>query len=343
MVQGLATIVSLREGADVSAVRRALMARGQWVRPLGFDARGAMLLALEAHSAPVAREELASIDGVASVQQPESAHPLLDAQRDRVLSIGPLAFGPPGRGTAPALIAGPCAVESEAQIHRVAEALARMGVRALRGGAFKPRTSPYAFQGHGERALAWLSSAGRAHGLAVVTEVLAEGEVSLVAAHANALQIGSRNMQNFALLKAAGAAGLPVLLKRGVAASIEEWLLAGEYLLAHGAASVLLCERGVRGFDPSTRNLLDLGAVAHLAYARGLAVLVDPSHATGRRDLVLPLARAALAAGAAGVMLEVHDDPASALSDGPQALDPAALAAALTGGLLASGRDGVRA
>ena len=178
------------------------------------------------------------------------------------------------------------------------------------------------------------ASDSTAHGLAMVTEVLAEPEVALVASHADLLQVGSRNMQNFALLKAVGAAGKPVLLKRGAASTVQEWLLAGEYLLVHGARAVLLCERGVRGFDPGTRNLLDLGAVAQLAHAHGLAVVADPSHGTGRRDLVLPLARAALAAGAAAVMIEVHEEPGKALSDGPQALLPEALARAVEAGLL---------
>jgi 3-deoxy-7-phosphoheptulonate synthase len=165
------------------------------------------------------------------------------------------------------------------------------------------------------------------NGMRVVTEVLAEADVGVVAEYAQLLQVGSRNMQNFALLKAVGRAQKPVLLKRAMSATVEEWLLAGEYLLVHGASGVIFCERGIRGFDDSTRNLLDLGAVALLAHVHKLPVIVDPSHATGRRDLVLPLARAALAAGASGVMIETHDDPASALSDGPQALHPSALRA----------------
>ena len=170
-----------------------------------------------------------------------------------------------------------------------------------------------------------MRSAADRHGLAVVTEVMSEAEVELVSAHADMLQIGSRNMQNFALLRAVGAMGKPILLKRGMAATVEEWLLAGEHLLAAGAAGVVFCERGISGFDPHTRNLLDLGAVALLTSVHRLPVVVDPSHAVGRRDLIPALAKAAVAAGASGLMIEAHGDPSAALSDGAQALSPDAL------------------
>jgi 3-deoxy-7-phosphoheptulonate synthase len=195
----------------------------------------------------------------------------------------------------------------------------------LRGGAFKPRTSPYSFAGHGEVALDWMRLAADAHGLGVVTEVMSEHDVEAVAGVADLMQLGSRNMQNFALLRAVGRANKPVLLKRGMAATIDDWLLAGEHLLSSGAAGVIFCERGIHGFDPSTRNLLDLGAVAVLACSLGLPVVVDPSHAAGRRDLVPPLSRAALAAGAHGLLVEMHPHAERARSDGPQALDAAAL------------------
>ncbi len=230
---------------------------------------------------------------------------------------------------------GPCAVESERHVFTLAERLAALGVAFLRGGAFKPRTSPYAFQGHGEPALGWMRRAADATGMKVVTEALAEADVEVVAEHADLVQVGSRNMHNYALLKAIGRTGRPVLLKRGMAATLDEWLHAGEYLLAGGAAGVVFCERGIRSFDDSTRNLLDLGAVALLAHVYRLPVIVDPSHGAGRRDLVLPLGRASLAAGAAGLMIESHDDPARALSDGPQAIPLAelpALVRELTGG-----------
>ena len=310
-------IVQLSPDADADGVRRALVAAGLWVTPL-LDAGRVRHFAVSRSSTAVDADALLRIPGVHSVAAPASAHPKVDASTSVVDVAGVMI----GAGD-PVFIAGPCAVEGEAQIHAVAARVARAGAHILRGGAFKPRTSPYAFQGHGDVALRWLRDAARASGLRVVTEALGESDVAQVAEFADAVQIGSRNMQNFALLKAVGRAGKPVLLKRAMSATLEEWLLAGEYLLEHGAAGVVYCERGIRGFDPGTRNLLDLGAVAMMAHVHRLPVLVDPSHATGRRDLVLPLARAGIAAGAAGVMLETHDDPGRALSDGPQALDAA--------------------
>src|SRR5262249_25945827 len=178
----------------------------------------------------------------------------------------------------------------------------------------------YAFQGHGEVALGWLRRAADASGMRVITEALSEADVPAVAEHADVIQVGSRNMHNYALLKVAGKTGRPVLLKRGMPATLDEWMQAGEHVLASGARAVIFCERGIRGFDDATRNLLDLGTVALLAHIHRLPVIVDPSHGAGRRDLILPLGRAALAAGAAGLMIETHDDPARALSDGPQAI-----------------------
>lgn len=310
-------IIQLSPDADTDQVKRALVAAGLWVTALHDDQRRVSHFSVSAASAAVAASELMRIPGVASVVAPASAHPKVDASPSTVTVRGVVVGG-----GAPVVMAGPCAVESEAQIEALAARVARGGARFLRGGAFKPRTSPYAFQGHGEVALRWMRRAAELHGLRVVTEALGEADVPAVAEHADLLQVGSRNMQNFSLLKAVGRTGRPALLKRAMSATVEEWLLAGEYLLEHGAAGVIYCERGIRGFDRATRNLLDLGAVALLAHAHKLPVVVDPSHATGRRDLVLPLARAALAAGAAGVMLETHDDPGRALSDGPQALLP---------------------
>ncbi len=314
-------IVTLQSAADPAAVQRALAERGLWVRRL--DGGDRVCFAVEPHSSSVTREALLGIAGVAAVAEAPSAHPLLDAQPPRV-RVGAVEIG---AGAPPVWMAGPCSVESEAQIREAAAALAPLGVRFLRGGAFKPRSSPYAFQGHGARALPWLRRAADEHGLAVVTEAMAPEEVPAVAAHADLVQVGSRNMQNFALLRAVGAARRPALLKRGMAATVEEWLLAGEYLLAHGASAVVFCERGLRGFDPATRNLLDLGAVALLAHVHRLPVICDPSHGAGRRELVGPLARAALAAGAHGLLIETHADPGRALSDGPQALRPHEFAA----------------
>ena len=223
-------------------------------------------------------------------------------------------------GEAVTVCAGPCSVESREQIHAAAAAVAACGANVLRGGAFKPRTSPYAFQGLGADALKMLREAADAHGMAVVTEVLDPRDVALVAAHADMLQIGARNMQNFSLLREAGESGKPVLLKRGMSATIDEWLMAAEYLLVAGNPHVVLCERGVRSFDNATRNLLDVTAVPLLHSLTHLPVIVDPSHGTGVAKLVGPMALAAIAAGADGVLVEVHPHPPSAASDGPQSL-----------------------
>jgi 3-deoxy-7-phosphoheptulonate synthase len=261
---------------------------------------------------------LAGLGGVADVLEPASPHPLLDARAGLSVRVAPRVRI--GGGAQPVWMAGPCCVESEEQIHAAAAAVAQAGGRLLRGGAWKPRTSPYAFQGHGHEALRWLRQAADANGLGVVTEVLGEADVDAVAAAADLIQIGSRNMQNFALLRAVAETRRPVLLKRGRSATLAEWRAATEHLLKAGADGVVLCERGIAGIDPETRNTLDLGAVAVLKHSYGLPVVVDPSHAAGRRDLIAPLARAALAAGADGLLIECHPDPASARSDGPQAL-----------------------
>ncbi len=251
---------------------------------------------------------------------PQSSPYPLAAQRANhtrsVVQVGHVAFG----GPAPVVIAGPCSVESQAQLMHTAEAVAAAGAHMLRGGAFKPRTSPYAFRGLGAVGLRLLAQAGAHTGLPIVTEVLAPGDVALVAEHADMLQIGARNMHNVALLEAAGRSGKPVLLKRGLAATIEEWLLAAEYVLATGNEQVVLCERGIRTFETATRNTLDLNAVALIKHCSHLPVIVDPSHGTGAWHLVAPLALAGLAAGADGLMIEVHHDPAHAASDGPQSL-----------------------
>ncbi len=221
------------------------------------------------------------------------------------------------------VIAGPCAVESPAQIDAAAEAVAWHGAHALRGGAFKPRTSPYSFQGLGEQGLESLAASGRRHRLPVVTEVMDAAQLPTVLEHADVLQIGARNMQNFSLLKAVGLVRRPVLLKRGLSATLDEWLLAAEYILEGGNDQVLLCERGIRTFEPRLRNTLDLAGMAWIKQRTRLPVLADPSHATGDRSLVIPMALAAAAAGADGLLIEVHPRPAEALCDGAQALTPA--------------------
>jgi len=235
-----------------------------------------------------------------------------------IVRIGGIPVG--GRGVV--VMAGPCAVESEEQLIKAAWAVKEAGAQILRGGAFKPRTSPYSFQGLEEEGLKMLARVREETGLPFVTEVLDTRDVPLVAEYADALQIGARNMQNFRLLKEAGATGKPVLLKRGFAATVEEWLLAAEYILDTGNQQVILCERGIRTFETSTRFTLDLAAVAVVKENSHLPIIVDPSHGTGNWRYVLPLARAAIAAGADGLLVEVHPDPARALCDGPQSLHP---------------------
>jgi 3-deoxy-7-phosphoheptulonate synthase len=218
------------------------------------------------------------------------------------------------------VMAGPCSVESEEQIMTVAEAVAEAGARVLRGGAYKPRTSPYDFQGMEEEGLKLLRKAKQATGLDIVTEIMSEVNVDLVAEYADCLQVGARNMQNFALLKALGHCGRPVMLKRGMSSTIKELLMSAEYIVAHGNPNVILCERGIRTFETATRNTCDIGAIPVLHSLSHLPVVLDPSHAAGKRDLVPPLARAGVAAGADGLIVEVHPCPAKAVSDGAQSL-----------------------
>ena len=317
-------LVTLKHDADSRRVQAELRGLGLWPQPLTAASGQATALVIAPCSTQVEIAAIAALDGVAEVCTEPSAHPLLDASAGKPLRLGAIELG---CGCAPVLMAGPCGVESPEQVGQAAHDAAQAGARLLRGGAFKPRTSPYSFSGHGRPALGWLRDAADRHGLGVVTEVMSEHEVDAVAEVADLMQVGSRNMQNYALLREVGRRRKPVLLKRGMAATIEEWLLSAEHLLAAGASGVAFCERGVHGFDPSTRNLLDLGAVALLAAVLQLPVVVDPSHAAGRRDLILPLARAALAAGAGGLLVETHPHPAEALSDGPQALDALQLSA----------------
>ena len=237
---------------------------------------------------------------------------------DTVVPVGPFAVGGPGL----VVIAGPCAVESEVQLIRIARAVKKAGAHLLRGGAYKPRTSPYAFQGLGRKGLQILAKAKKETGMPIVTEVLDQRSLDDVAEYADVLQVGARNMQNFALLKDLGKLRKPVLLKRGLSATLDEWLMSAEYLLSEGNDKVILCERGIRSFSDHARNTLDLTVVPAVKELSHLPIIVDPSHATGVRSRVAPMARAAVAAGAPGLMIEVHDRPGQALCDGPQALHP---------------------
>ena len=267
-------------------------------------------------------EDLAAVSAVLdSSDQPE----LVDRTRDRadtVVHIAEALFG----GDSASLIAGPCAVESAERLFEIAASVRAAGAALLRGGAYKPRTSPHSFQGLGAQGLALLAEARARTGLGIVTEVLDPRDVEVVGRSADAFQIGSRSMANAALLVEVGKSGKPVLLKRGLAATVREFLLAAEYVLAQGNPNVILCERGIRGFDKFTRNVLDVGAVAHLKLATHLPVVVDPSHAAGRADLVRPLARAGMAAGADGLVIETHPAPHEVHSDGAQAVSLALFA-----------------
>jgi len=237
---------------------------------------------------------------------------------DTVVRLGAVEIG----GREIVMMAGPCAVESEKQLDIIASSVRRYGARILRGGAFKPRTSPYSFQGLGEEGLRHLRRVADRHGLLVVTEVMDTGQIDLVAEHADILQVGARNMQNFNLLKELGRQRKPVLLKRGLSATIQEWLLSAEYIMSGGNPDVILCERGIRTFENYTRNTMDISAIPIIKKLSHLPIIADPSHGTGLRDKVIPMARAAVAAGADGIMVEVHHEPEAALSDGPQSIYP---------------------
>ena len=248
-------------------------------------------------------------------------------QEDSVITLGEgVTIG----GKQVPVMAGPCAVETQRQVLDIAKAVKAAGARLLRGGAFKPRTSPYAFQGLGEEGLQYLAEAKKITGLPVITEIVDPRDLELVAQYADVLQIGARNMQNFRLLTEVGKYQKPVLLKRGLSATIKEFLLSAEYIMAGGNHRVILCERGIRTFETQTRNTLDLAAVPLIQSLSHLPVVVDPSHATGRWDLVAPMALAAVAAGADGLLIEVHDNPEEALSDGEESLKPAKFAALMT-------------
>lgn len=261
-------------------------------------------------------ENLAGVAEAIRVSKPYKLITLDLRPEKTVVRVGDASIG----GDELAIIAGPCAIESRAQAFAIAEAVRRSGARFFRGGAYKPRTSPYAFQGLGEEGLRILADVREAYGLKIVTEALDEAGVDLVERYGDMIQIGARNMQNFSLLRRAGRAKLPVLLKRGLSATLDEWLLAAEYVMAEGNYQVVLCERGIRTFAQHTRNTMDLAAIPAVRRISHLPVIVDPSHGTGKNFMVTPLARAGVAVGADGLIVEVHDQPEHALSDGAQAL-----------------------
>lgn len=265
-----------------------------------------------------ALEALPHVEKVVPILEPYKLASHSVRKEPSVISCGGVKIG----GDHFAVIAGPCSVESREQIEETAAAVKATGAHILRGGAYKPRTSPYSFQGLEEEGLKLLAAAGKASSLPTVTEVMTPEQVPLVEQHADMFQIGARNMQNYSLLRAVGKAKKPVFLKRGMSSTIQEWLMSAEYIMSEGNPNVIMCERGIRTFETETRNTLDIQAVPVLKKLTHLPVVVDPSHAAGRWDLVAPMARAAVAAGADGIMVEVHPAPEVAFSDGPQSLKP---------------------
>ena len=264
-------------------------------------------------------ELLSGVHEVIRITEPYKLASRTFRAEDTVVKVKGVEFG----GNRVVVIAGPCSIESPEQMDEIARRVKQVGATVLRGGAFKPRTSPYSFQGLGEEGLRLLREAGDRYGLAVVSEVMERSQIPVVADYADLLQVGARNMQNFPLLRALGKVRKPVLLKRGMAATIEELLMAAEYIMAGGNYDIVLCERGIRTFENYTRNTLDISAVPVVKKLSHLPIIADPSHGTGRRDKVAPMARAAVAAGADGLMIEVHHDPDNALSDGAQSIFPA--------------------
>ena len=273
----------------------------------------------ESHNIPTDRFEV--LDGVESVKRITQPFKLASRQFHPEDSVFPLDGFQVG-GNDIAIIAGPCSIESRTQILETAQAVREAGANALRGGAFKPRTSPYAFQGLGEEGLEYLAEAREKTGMPIVAEIMSQTQLDLMAKRVDVLQVGARNMQNFNLLRAIGETQTPVLLKRGLSATIEELLMSAEYILAGGNKQVMLCERGIRTFETTTRNTTDINAIPVLKNLTHLPVILDPSHATGHADYVPAVARAAIAAGADGLIVEVHPDPAHAVSDGKQSLRP---------------------
>ncbi len=305
---------------EIDAVVETIHAIGLRAHPLPGASRTAIgVTGNDGALDPIRFQNLAGVAEVIRVTKPYKLI-TLDLRPDKtVVRVGDAAIG----GSELAIIAGPCGIESRDQAFTVAAAVQRSGARFFRGSVCKPRTSPYSFQGIGEEGWQIMREIREAFGLKIVTEALDIASVDLVEAHCDVIQIGARNMQNFSLLKRAGRSKLPVVLKRGMAATLEEWLLAAEYIMAEGNYQVVLCERGVRTFAQHTRNTLDLAAVPAIRRISHLPVVVDPSHGTGITHMVTPLARAAVAVGADGLMIEVHNRPEIALSDGAQALTPA--------------------
>jgi 3-deoxy-7-phosphoheptulonate synthase len=303
--------------AQVEAVVGVIQELGYRAHPMPGTSRTA--IGITGNPGAVDPSHFENLPGVSEAVRVSKPYKLvtLDIRSEKtVIKVGDAAIG----GDELAIIAGPCAIESRTQAFVVAEAVRRSGAKFFRGGAFKPRTSPYAFQGLGEEGLKILEEIRETYGLKIVTEALDEAGVDLVERYADVIQIGARSMQNFTLLRRAGKSRLPVLLKRGLSATLDEWLLAAEYIMSEGNYQIVLCERGIRTFAQHTRNTLDLSAIPAVRRISHLPVIVDPSHGTGKNYMVTPLARAGVAVGGDGLIIEVHDQPDHALCDGAQAL-----------------------
>jgi 3-deoxy-7-phosphoheptulonate synthase len=316
----LVVMKSQATAADVEAVCQKIEKLGLKAHPLPGAQRTA--IGITGNRGEINPTPIEEMPGVAEVIRVSKPYKLVSRDTKPDDTVVRFANGATIGGTELAIIAGPCAIESREQAFSTAERIAKTGARFLRGGAFKPRTSPYAFQGLGEDALRIMAEIRERFGLLIVTEAVDNESLELVEKHADMIQIGARNMQNFSLLKRAGNARKPVLLKRGMSATLEEFLMAAEYIMSEGNYNVVLCERGVRTFADHTRNTLDLSIVPAVQRLSHLPILVDPSHGTGKRNKVTPLARAAVAVGASGLIVEVHCDPERAMSDGMQSLFP---------------------
>ncbi len=304
---------------QVSAVIREIQKMGYRGVPMPGALRTAVCII--GNKGPVDATQLLAMEGVKEAIPVTKPYKLVSREthpESSVICVGNVKIG----AGEPVIIAGPCAVESEEQALTIASFVKKHGAHVFRGGAFKPRTSPYSFQGLGEKGLKILEKVRRETGLLIVTEATDNENLTAVEKYADIIQIGARNMQNYSLLRLAGQVSRPILLKRGFAATIDEWLMAAEYIMSEGNTRVILCERGIRTFSDNTRNTLDLSAIPSIKEASHLPIIVDPSHAAGRRDYVIPLSRGAIAVGADGLIIEVHHDPAHALSDGMQSLYP---------------------
>ncbi|MFA6521350.1 MAG: 3-deoxy-7-phosphoheptulonate synthase [Candidatus Gracilibacteria bacterium] len=314
-------IIVMQRHAPKEQIERVLeeIKRYEGLKPVPLHGTERTVIAVIGDERVLDERHVASLPGVSNVMPVLQPYKLAsrETKHERtIVKCGDVEIG----GNTVAIMAGPCSVESEEQIDESAKIVAKMGAKILRGGAFKPRTTPYAFQGLGRKGIQMMEKAAKAHGLVTISEIMDVRDVDFTASHIDILQIGARNMQNFDLLKEVGKCKKPVMLKRGLSATIKEFLLAAEYILSQGNQNVILCERGIRTFETETRNTLCLATVPLVKELSHLPIIVDPSHGTGKKPLITPMARAAIAAGADGIMVEVHPNPAQALSDADQAL-----------------------